>query len=229
MCSARSAPEGARSILEAAAALFAREGYGPVSISQIAEQAGVCKANVFHHYASKEALFMAVMEEVSAEHAGWAEALLAEPGSSAEKLRKLIRYEIETMFAHEQRTHLIMREFADHGTCHGKAQAQQVFQRNFSAVIALFEQARASGEFQRDFDPAVAALTFYGALRVYFQCRESLRGYRETAHLDSITDYADRVSDVLLAGVLGTRERASRSNTPVAAEPAAAKTSGARA
>ena len=204
MSTTRQAPEGARSILEAAAALFAREGYGPVSVSQIAEQAGVCKANVFHHYASKEALFMAVMQDASTEHAAWAEALLSEPGSCADRLKKLIRYEIETMFANEQRTHLILREVVDHGTCHGRELAQKVFHRNFSAVVALFEQGKARGEFGPDFDPAVAAVTFRGALSLYFQCGESLRQFKEARHLKSATDFADRVCTLLLKGVSGT-------------------------
>lgn len=203
MSTVRPAPEGARSILEAAAELFAREGYGPVSVSQIAQQAGVCKANVFHHYASKEALFMAVMQEVSAEHAVWAQALLEEPGSCADKLRKLVRYELETMFQNEQQTRLVLREVVDHGTCHGRELAQKVFQRNFSPVVALFEQGKTRGEFHEDFDAAVAAITFRGALSLYFQCGDLLRQFHEAQHLNSVVDFADRVCDVLLRGVAG--------------------------
>ena len=213
MSTSRPAPEGARSILEAAAALFAREGYGPVSVSQIAEAAGVCKANVFHHYESKETLFMAVMQDASTEHAVWAEALLDEPGSCADKLRRLVLYEIGIMFEQEQRTRLILREAVDHGTCHGRELAQKVFHRNFSAVVALFEQGKARGEFHPNFDPAVAAVTFRGALSLYFQCGESLRQFKEARHLKSATDFADRVCDILLAGVASEGAPSMRANT----------------
>lgn len=213
MSHSRTAPEGARSILEAASTLFAREGYGPVSISQIAEQAGVCKANVFHHYATKETLFMAVMQAASSQHAAWAEALLDEPGSCADKLRKLIRYEMATMCENEQRTRLILREVVDHGTCHGRELAQNVFHRNFSAVIALFEQGKARGEFHKNFDPAVAAVTFRGALSLYFQCGESLRQFKEARHLRSPDSFADRVCEVLLAGVVGPTPAAASSKS----------------
>lgn len=230
MSSVRPAPEGARSILEAAGELFAREGYGPVSVSKIAERAGVCKANVFHHYASKEALFMAVMQDASTEHAAWAEALLAEPGSCADKLRKLVRYEMETMFANDQQTRLVLREVVDHGTCHGRELAQRVFQRNFSPVVALFEQGKARGEFNQDFDPAVAASTFRGALSLYFQCGESLRMFKEAQHLDSAVDFADRVCDILLGGVLsGTAKPPKQSKTSAARKAVRPRTSRARA
>lgn len=198
----RAAPEGARNILESAAALFARDGYEPVSIAQIAQHAGVSKANIFHHYESKEALFMAVMREASNEHAEWAEALLHEEGRSADKLQRLVRYEMENMFAHDQRTRLILREVVDHGTCIGRQVAQQAFHRNFTAVVALFEQGRARGEFRADLDAASAALTFRGALCLYFQCGESLRQFKEARHLDSARDFADRVCDIVLRGVL---------------------------
>ncbi|MDY7093054.1 MAG: helix-turn-helix domain-containing protein, partial [Acidobacteriota bacterium] len=39
---------GAQRVLDAAAELFANEDYASVSISAIAEQAGVSKANIYH-------------------------------------------------------------------------------------------------------------------------------------------------------------------------------------
>lgn len=201
MSALRPTPDGARSILSAAAELFAIEGFESVSIAEIAAQAGVSKANVFHHFDSKEALFMAVMRDASGEHAVWAEALLAEPGRCADKLKRLVAFEIETMFTHDQRTRLILREFVDHGTCHGRKLAQQVFRKNFSAVVALFRQGQANGEFHKDFDPAVAAITFRGALTLYFQCGDSLRQFEEAGHLDSAPEFAERVCDILLRGV----------------------------
>lgn len=215
----RAAPEGARNILESAAALFARDGYEPVSIAQIALHAGVSKANIFHHYESKEALFMAVMREASTEHAEWAEALLDEPGSSADKLKRLVRFEMQNMFANDQRTRLILREVVDHGPCIGRQVAQQAFHRNFSAVVALFEQGKTRGEFRADLDSASAALTFRGALCLYFQCGETLRQFDEARHLDSASDFADRVCDIVLRGVVPDPSAAPSSAMPKAHAP----------
>ena len=47
---------GELSILDAAVRLFSESGYDGVSMRRIAEEAGVSKANIYHHFASKEAL-----------------------------------------------------------------------------------------------------------------------------------------------------------------------------
>src|SRR3989304_9442427 len=48
-------------ILAAAEALFAEHGFDAASMSAIAERAGVSKANIFHHFSSKNALYRAVL------------------------------------------------------------------------------------------------------------------------------------------------------------------------
>lgn len=49
-------------ILQAAFKLFFRKGFKGVSVDDVAEAAGMKKANVFHYYPSKETLGMAVFE-----------------------------------------------------------------------------------------------------------------------------------------------------------------------
>lgn len=49
-------------ILDAAKRLFAREGFGGVSMDQIAAEAGVSKLTVYSHFGDKEALFRAAIQ-----------------------------------------------------------------------------------------------------------------------------------------------------------------------
>jgi AcrR family transcriptional regulator len=60
-------------ILSAAENIFARFGFRRASMSQIADEAGLTRQALYHHYTSKEALFRAVVEELH-EHAYQAEA-----------------------------------------------------------------------------------------------------------------------------------------------------------
>ena len=55
-------------ILSAAENIFARFGFRRASMSQIADEAGLTRQALYHHYPSKEALFRAVVEEMH-EHA----------------------------------------------------------------------------------------------------------------------------------------------------------------
>jgi AcrR family transcriptional regulator len=50
-------------LLEAARRVFAERGYGPASVEEIARTAGVSVGSVYVHFASKEALFTALVED----------------------------------------------------------------------------------------------------------------------------------------------------------------------
>jgi AcrR family transcriptional regulator len=54
-------------ILAEARRLFTERGFEATSIDDIAEAAGVAKGAVYHHFASKEAVFQRVLEDVQAE------------------------------------------------------------------------------------------------------------------------------------------------------------------
>jgi AcrR family transcriptional regulator len=53
------------SVIEAAAAVFCREGYGGANIDMIAAEAGVSRQTVYNHYRDKETLFKAVVAEIT--------------------------------------------------------------------------------------------------------------------------------------------------------------------
>jgi AcrR family transcriptional regulator len=54
-------------ILAEARRLFTERGFEATSIDDIAEAAGVAKGAVYHHFASKEAVFQRVLEDVQAQ------------------------------------------------------------------------------------------------------------------------------------------------------------------
>jgi AcrR family transcriptional regulator len=56
-----------RAILETATRLFAEHGYAAVSIDAVLEACGISRGALYHHFASKEALFEAVFEVLEAE------------------------------------------------------------------------------------------------------------------------------------------------------------------
>ena len=56
-----------RAIEAAARKLFATRGFAATSIDDIASRAGVAKGAVYHHFASKEAIFERVLDTVQAE------------------------------------------------------------------------------------------------------------------------------------------------------------------
>lgn len=50
-------------LLDAAAALFDELGFEPVSLKAVAKRAGVCKANIYRYFESKEAIFLQLLQQ----------------------------------------------------------------------------------------------------------------------------------------------------------------------
>ncbi|MDB5985664.1 MAG: TetR family transcriptional regulator [Nevskia sp.] len=121
---------------------------------------------------------------------------------SADKVRELIEFEIRDTLAHPQRMRLITREVSEKGHAGMRRHARRVFQRNFTAVVSLFEQGRTTGEFRQSIDPAAAATLLGGATYFFFACREALHEFSETSSLESPETYAQRIAWLILSGVL---------------------------
>ena len=74
-------PTRERRILDAAALLISRFGYDKTTVSDIARQAGISKGAVYLHWASKEALFEALLWHEIQRYAGqWLAHFEDEPG-----------------------------------------------------------------------------------------------------------------------------------------------------
>lgn len=79
-------------ILDAAFQRLAREGYGALSIREIAKDAGVNHALVNYHFKSKEQLVIAVLDEANRRLLTRQERLYAAPGSYADKWAQARRF-----------------------------------------------------------------------------------------------------------------------------------------
>ena len=78
---------GEVAILDAAVQLFSVYGYDGVSMRRIAEAAGVSKANIYHHFASKQALYFAIMRRSAEELTALLENLAEGKGSFNQRLQ----------------------------------------------------------------------------------------------------------------------------------------------
>jgi AcrR family transcriptional regulator len=69
-----------RRLVDAAIELFRNHGYADVTVSQIADLAGVAKGSVYRHFDSKDALFTAAVQTIVADVAAEFEAAMNEAG-----------------------------------------------------------------------------------------------------------------------------------------------------
>jgi AcrR family transcriptional regulator len=98
-----------RRLLDAAAAEFARNGLEDANINQISLAAGFAKGTVYNHFPSKEALFLAVVQEACELAAAGIEGVSAD-ASTEERLRAALASDVEWARAHEAFARVVVRE-----------------------------------------------------------------------------------------------------------------------
>lgn len=96
-------------LLEAAATAFARAGIDAANVNQISLDAGLAKGTVYNYFASKEALFLSVIEEACARAAAGAPA--ASPNApTAERLGAILASDVEWVCGHKDFARVLIRE-----------------------------------------------------------------------------------------------------------------------
>jgi AcrR family transcriptional regulator len=105
----QSKTENRRRLLDAAASEFARKGLEDANINEISLAAGFAKGTVYNHFASKEALFLAVVEEACELAAAGAREVSAEV-PTRERLRAALASDVEWARAHEAFARVLVRE-----------------------------------------------------------------------------------------------------------------------
>lgn len=105
---AESKSENRRRLLEAAATEFAQKGLEDANINEISLAAGFAKGTVYNHFDSKEALFLAVVEEAcelavagAADDAG---------APTRERLRAVLAADVEWARSYEPFARVLVRE-----------------------------------------------------------------------------------------------------------------------
>jgi TetR/AcrR family transcriptional regulator len=193
---------GVQAILAAATRLFAKSGYEAVSVASIAELAKVSKANVFHHFDSKHALYVEVIRGACGRHALFAEKLLSEAGPAAEKICRLMIFELEDMlFFAEQESRLVVGEFMSGCAPRGGPISAEVINRKIVVVADLIRQGQDTGEFRRDVDPGLAAVLIDAAMIFFFKARETLGTCAQFHYANDPALYARESCRLLLHGI----------------------------
>lgn len=198
----------ARRILDVAAREFAARGYRGVSMQRIAEQAGVSKANVFHHYKSKDALYQAVIRDACAEFLDRVQEVATVDGDFPARYRRLAHLHMEQLLGREEISRLILKEAYSHGDGNAKALVTEVFREGSEALLEMLKDAKARGVVREELDVRFLAVLLFAANTHFFQGRDLLE---ELLGPDFVADprrFVDGVMDVLLHGVLAETPKA---------------------
>jgi len=199
---ARTGSDATARILAAAEALFAEHGFDAVSMNAIAERAGVSKANIFHHFNSKDALYQAVLRNACDETTQQLKRMVAQSGTVASNLAQFAENHLGSILDHDQFARLILREILSDRPKEQLKIAQQVFGENFSELVNILRRGQEGNELRADIDPAVVATLLVGANVFFFQARNVFRHFPEVDFANEPARYSQMVVDVLLRGML---------------------------
>jgi len=191
--------QGAEEIRQAAKDLFAEHGYDAVSISAVAERAGASKANIFHHFASKQGLYFAVMQEATGVITDEFERLLASDQPAKAKVDQAIRAHLAVLFEDEGRARLIFREVLESGPGRAEALARDVFGREFATLSALFAETLGDAE-ETGIDGSFLAYLLLAANVMLFHCGHVMRHMPGGDFVDQRERYVRMLTETLLRG-----------------------------
>ena len=102
-------PDSRSKLLDVAESRFARSGFGGVGMRDVAVAAGLSKSTLFHHFATKAALYVEVVGRVVARVAERVEPALASGGSPTERLDRVSDTLVDALADHPTSAPLLLR------------------------------------------------------------------------------------------------------------------------
>lgn len=105
-----------RAILSTASRLFAEKGYSNATTSEIAREAGVAEGTLYHHFGSKDGIFLTLFDETMDGFLEGIEDLLARETTGREALSALARFLFEYVSLHREQYLILLRDFPVHLT-----------------------------------------------------------------------------------------------------------------
>lgn len=160
---------GRERLLKAAAAEFSRHGYAGASIAGISGAAGVSKSTVFHHFPSKQALYIEVISQAAAEFGRIMDQLLADHPDPADGLAAFQLEHLKHIDRNREVVRLVLRELQEASDEHKESLIVRVLAENFGRLRRYLEHARQAGRIRESVDTEIAALLLFSANIFFFQ------------------------------------------------------------
>ncbi len=97
-----------RGILDAAANLFAKVGYGNASMIDIARACKLSKSNLYHYFPAKEDLLFELIREHTAGNLAALEEVVSRPGPAEDRLRAFVSVWVQRALSARAQHHILI-------------------------------------------------------------------------------------------------------------------------
>jgi len=157
-----SGPATRDKILQAALEVFAEKGYHRALVDDIVRVSHTSKGAVYHHFPNKEAIFLALVDELSGRLAEAVARAIGGAHGALGKVEAALTAGLETFARHRALARILLLESVSLGPAY-QAKRLEVHARFASLIQAHLDEAVAEGSIP-PLDTGVATLAWLGAL-----------------------------------------------------------------
>lgn len=151
-----------RRLVEAAVRVFAEKGYYAAAVDDIVRESGTSKGSFYHFFPSKQAIFLALVDQLSALLVERVEAAIAQERGALRKVEAALRAVLETLAGHRELARILLVEAAGLGHAF-QDKLLEVHAGFAQAIRAHLDRAAAEGSIP-PLDTEVAAYAWLGAI-----------------------------------------------------------------
>jgi len=192
--------KSALTILSVAKSLFAQQGFKATSISEIATQAGGSKANIYHHFKSKEHLYQETLKLACEDVFNVLEpSKIKRSISPKQRLREYMARHLENMIEHPDAINLIKRELMDNNQMEGELLAKEIFSNTFEKVASLVFETYSVKKSNKDIAISIQAFMLISVNMLLFDSQSVMKYIPEISPFsDSSKMFSDTMFDFIM-------------------------------
>lgn len=182
-------------ILKSAAKVFAEQGFDRASITQLARECGISKANIYHYYDSKDAILFDILDTYLRDLRDRICGIDLDGADPAERLRRIVA---EVLLAYQGADHEHQVQVGAMSALPEEQQKQmRAYQRDMVRFVSDAIEATAPDVFEGDATKLRSAtMSVFGMLNWYYM-------WNTGAGPQARDDYAALVANLTLHGVKG--------------------------
>jgi AcrR family transcriptional regulator len=162
-----------RAILATASRLFATRGYSRTTTAEIAREAGVAEGTLYHHFGSKDGVFLTLFDKTMEGYLAGIEEILSRGATGRETLSAFARFHFDHVSLRKEQYLILLRDFPTHLTVEhfasGSPQREKL-DRITTLFSRILSRGKADGTLHLSFPVRETAQilrgSFYGTTRL---------------------------------------------------------------